>query len=258
MEGLQVFQYQGKDVRTVDRDGQTWWVLADVCEVLDLTQPHRVASRLDDDERMTLTFNTGHSERRGRGGAQKITIINEPGLYSVILRSNKPEAKAFKRWITHEVLPTIHATGAYGGRQATPAIADTLERMTDVVEALTGRIEALERQVQEAPRLEAVVSDSEPAIPDLIRRRRWYRMLNEKMELLVVKFDTTRNTLLHKLYEFVEAKYDVILDEERLILIEKKGLDDCTVLETIYQNETFRQYFERCIDTNLSPENRGW
>ena len=187
-----------------------------------------------------------------------MTIINEPGLYSVILRSNKPEAKAFKRWITHEVLPAIHATGAYGAPQAIPTVAGALERMAGVVEALAGRIEALERQVQEAPRLEAVVSDSEPAIPDLIRRRRWYRTLNEKMELLVVKFDTTRNTLLHKLYEFVEAKYDVILDEERLILIEKKGLDDCTVLETIYQNETFRQYFERCIDTNLSPENRGW
>lgn len=252
MEGLQVFHYQGKDVRTVDQNSQTWWVLTDVCEALELKAPHRVASRLDEDERTFMTV----VDTAGR--RQEVIIINEPGLYSVILRSNKPEAKAFKRWITHEVLPAIHATGAYGGPQATPAIAGALERMAGVMEALAGRIEALERQVQEAPRLEAVVSDSEPAIPDLIRRRRWYRTLNEKMELLVVKFDTTRNTLLHKLYEFVETKYDVILDEERLILIEKKGLDDCTVLETIYQNETFRQYFERCIDTNLSPENRGW
>ena len=251
MEGLQVFQYQGKDVRTVKQDGQTWWVLADVCKALGMSNSRKVAQRLDEDEK-------GVTEIHTPGGAQELTIINEPGLYTVILRSNKPEAKAFKRWITHEVLPTIRATGAYGGPQATPAIADTLERMTGVVEALTGRIEALERQTQESPKLEAVVSDAEPAIPDLIRRRRWYRTLNEKMELLVVKFDTTRNTLLHKLYEFVEAKYGVILDEERLILIEKKGLDDCTVLETIYQNETFRQYFERCIDTNLSPENRGW
>ena len=90
---------------------RTRWVLADVCRVLDLSNPSKVAERLDDDEKMTLTLGDGHSGQRG--GAQKAIIINESGLYSVILRSDKPQAKAFKRWITHEVLPSIRKTGGY-------------------------------------------------------------------------------------------------------------------------------------------------
>ena len=86
-------------------------MLADVCRVLDLSNPSKVAERLDDDEKMTLTLGDGHSGQRG--GAQKAIIINESGLYSVILRSDKPQAKAFKRWITHEVLPSIRKTGGY-------------------------------------------------------------------------------------------------------------------------------------------------
>jgi prophage antirepressor-like protein len=80
-------------------------VLVDVCKALDLQNASHVASRLDEDE--LTTFNVG-----SRSG--KSNVINESGLYSVILRSDKPEAKAFKRWITHEVLPTIRKTGGYG------------------------------------------------------------------------------------------------------------------------------------------------
>lgn len=115
---LQVFQYcQTMDVRMVMQGNEPWWVLADVCRVLDLSNPSKVAERLDDDEKMTLTLGEGHSGQRG--GAQKAIIINESGLYSVILRSDKPQAKAFKRWVTHEVLPSIRKTGGYrsGGRR---------------------------------------------------------------------------------------------------------------------------------------------
>ena len=75
--------------------------------VLDLGSPHKVADRLDDDEKGRTSIPT-------LGGIQQMTIVNEPGLYSVILRSDKPEAKAFKRWITHEVIPAIRKTGSYG------------------------------------------------------------------------------------------------------------------------------------------------
>lgn len=109
---LQVFQYcQTMDVRMVMQGDEPWWVLADVCRVLDLSNPSKVAERLDDDEKMTLTLSEGHSGQRG--GAQKAIIINESGLYMVIFRSDKPQAKAFKRWVTHEVLPSIRRTGRY-------------------------------------------------------------------------------------------------------------------------------------------------
>lgn len=83
--------------------------------MLELKNVSQALSNLDDDEKMTITHPDSHSGKRG--GAQKLTIINEPGLYSLILRSRRPEAKAFKRWITHEVIPTIRKTG---GTHMTP------------------------------------------------------------------------------------------------------------------------------------------
>ncbi len=106
MNQLQIFSYEGNQVRTIQLNGETWWVLKDVCDVLDLSSPHKVAERLDDDEK-------GRNLIPTLGGNQDVTIINESGLYNVILRSDKPEATKFKRWITHEVLPTIRQHGAY-------------------------------------------------------------------------------------------------------------------------------------------------
>ena len=115
---MQVFQYEDSDqFRVIDRDGEPWFVLSEVCKKLAIANPSDAASRLDDDEKMTIGITEGHSGQRG--GARKLTIINESGLYSIILRSNKPEAKRFKKWITSEVLPSIRKTGGYNGR--TPA-----------------------------------------------------------------------------------------------------------------------------------------
>jgi prophage antirepressor-like protein len=105
MNELQVFKYSDKQVRTLLKDNQPWWVLKDVCDILGLTNPSVVADRLDDDERSKFDL--------GRQG--EATIINESGLYNVILRSDKPEAKPFRKWVTGEVLPTIRKTGGYVG-----------------------------------------------------------------------------------------------------------------------------------------------
>lgn len=104
--------YKGNQVRTVKRNNEIWWVLTDVCKVLGLTNPSRTASRLDEDERSNLEL--------GRQG--NVNIINESGLYSVILRSDKAEAKPFRKWVTSEVLPSIRRTGSYSveqGKQTT-------------------------------------------------------------------------------------------------------------------------------------------
>ena len=101
---LMVFENEafGK-VRTLNLNGEPWFVAVDVCNVLDLSNPTIAVSRLDEDER--AKFNLGR-----QGDA---TIVNEPGLYTLVLGSRKPEAKAFKRWITHEVLPNIRKHGVY-------------------------------------------------------------------------------------------------------------------------------------------------
>ena len=93
-----------QEVRTVLIDGEPWFVAKDVCEVLGIGNTSQALSYLEDDERGVTTNDTP-------GGNQQVSIVNESGLYSLILRSRKPEAKLFKRWITHEVLPTIRKTG---------------------------------------------------------------------------------------------------------------------------------------------------
>jgi len=100
---MQVFNYNDNTVRTVIKAGEPWWVLKDVCGVLGIANPTQAAQRLDDDERAMFDI--------GRQG--KANCVNETGLYSIILRSDKPEAKRFKRWITHEVLPSIRKHGLY-------------------------------------------------------------------------------------------------------------------------------------------------
>jgi prophage antirepressor-like protein len=115
MNALQAFSYEGQDVRTIQINGAPWWVLRDVCNVLGISNSRDVVARLDDDEKGVDTIDT-------LGGKQEMTVINESGLYSVILLSRKPEAKKFKRWITHEVLPSIRRVGVY----ATPEAARKL------------------------------------------------------------------------------------------------------------------------------------
>lgn len=108
MNDLSVFENAefGK-VRVITRDGEPWFVAVDVCRALELGQVTNTIRRLDDDEKALISIK-GISR-----GNDQVSIVNEPGLYALVLGSRKPEAKAFKRWITHEVIPSIRKYGAY-------------------------------------------------------------------------------------------------------------------------------------------------
>lgn len=108
MNKVTIFKYEeNKLVRTMNVSGEPWFVLKDVCDVLGLSTPARVAERLDSDEvsQAHLIDSMGRS--------QEMTIISESGLYNVILRSDKPEAKPFRKWVTAVVLPSIRKNGGY-------------------------------------------------------------------------------------------------------------------------------------------------
>ena len=106
MNDLQVFTYGRSEVRTILRDGEPWFVLKDVCAVLGIAKYRDAATRLDPDEREPVRVDTP-------GGPQEMILINESGLYHILLRSDKPEAKPFRKWVTGTVLPSIRKTGAY-------------------------------------------------------------------------------------------------------------------------------------------------
>lgn len=116
-------------VRSILIDGEPWFVAADVCKALELEKTNRALSRLDDDEKGAHSVSTP-------GGRQRMSIISESGLYSLILGSRKPEARAFKRWITHEVIPSIRKHGAY----VTDSLLDALEAHPEAVPEYLNRL----------------------------------------------------------------------------------------------------------------------
>lgn len=103
---LQEFFFESQQIRVITKNEEPWFILSDVCKILEIGNSRDVSRRLEDDEKGVVIIDT-------LGGPQKITIISEAGLYQVVLLSRKPSAKQFKRWVTHEVLPQIRKHGAY-------------------------------------------------------------------------------------------------------------------------------------------------
>ena len=151
MSNIRIFNYNSVEVRTIQNDGEPWFVLRDVCNVLGLGTPARVAERLDPDE----VSQTHITDSMGR--QQETTIINESGLYNVILRSDKPEAKPFRKWVTSEVLPTIRRHGMY----ATP---DTVEKMLADPDTTIKLLETIKQERAARLALEAQADADKPKV----------------------------------------------------------------------------------------------
>jgi anti-repressor protein len=156
MNGLQVFSYEGNEVRTVQKGSEILWVLKDVCGILGIDKYRDAAARLDDDEREPVLVDT-------LGGRQEMIAVTESGLYSIILLSRKPEAKKFKRWVTHEVLPTIRKHGVY----VAPAKLEELMNDPDSwIKVLTALKE--ERAAKERLQLEATENKPKVIFADAV------------------------------------------------------------------------------------------
>ncbi|AJD83049.1 phage antirepressor [Paenibacillus larvae] len=192
MNQLQVFNFTGKDVRVIMKDGHPWWIAKDVCDVLEIKNNRDALGRLDDDEKGVVSTDT-------LGGAQRVQVVNESGLYSLVLSSRKPESKKFKRWVTHEVLPAIRQTGTYS------LAADPSYMIDDPIKRAEQWIQE-QKQKQEietkALMLEQRVAEYEPKISYLDR------ILQSK--------GTVTITQIAKDYEMSGQALNQILHEERV------------------------------------------
>ena len=146
MNDLKIFSNEKfGSIRTVIKDNEPWFVAADVCKALEIGNTSDALKRLDEDEKAIVSIE-GISK-----GNDNANIVNEPGLYSLVLGSRKPEAKEFKRWITHEVIPAIRKTGMYmtGG-----ALAYALANPKNALELLSNYVKAQETIEIMAPKAE--------------------------------------------------------------------------------------------------------
>lgn len=165
MNELKIFENpEFGSVRLVEIEGEPWFVATDVCGALEVKNASQALTRLDEDEKMTTLI----SNEGAATGKSQMAFVNESGLYSLVLGSRKPEAKAFKRWITHDVIPTIHKHGAYMTPETIEkvlynpdyliALANTLKDAQEKNKALTEQVfvqnQRIDAQTQQIAELE--------------------------------------------------------------------------------------------------------
>ena len=131
------------DVRVVDHRNAPWFIAKDICDAIDISNSRQAISRLDDDEKDVISNDTP-------GGIQEVSIVNEPGMYSLVLSSRKKEARDFKRWITHDILPAIRATGKYEVKDSVPALMPVITDMQKAIEENTKRVTSIEEMLTSA------------------------------------------------------------------------------------------------------------
>ncbi|MEK0285956.1 phage antirepressor [Caldifermentibacillus hisashii] len=150
MNQLQIFNFNENQVRTVLINNEPWFVAKDVAKILGFDHTPTMTRTLEDDEKGVHIIHTP-------GGEQQMTIINEPGLYSAILKSRKPEAKEFKRWVTHEVIPAIRKHGAY----MTPEMIEKVLLNPDtIIQLATNLKEEQQRRIS----AEKVIEQQKPLV----------------------------------------------------------------------------------------------
>lgn len=155
------FSFESYQIRTIDVDGEPWFVAADICAAISIASTGNAYSRLDDDEKGVRLVDT-------LGGSQNMTVVNESGLYSLILRSDKPEAKRFKKWVTSEVLPSIRKHGHYSVAPAAPVTDPMaiLKLTFDALSQVSTRVESVEQTI-------STVEQSVTALTDTMRLHHW-------------------------------------------------------------------------------------
>ncbi|SDX04534.1 phage antirepressor KilAC domain-containing protein [Paenibacillus sp. PDC88] len=147
---IQQFMYGHFQLRSFVIENEPWFVAKDVCNVLDISNSRDALNRLDEDEKGVVSTDT-------LGGTQQLATVNEPGLYTLILGSRKPEAKQFKRWITHEVIPSIRKHGAY-------MTTETLEKAILNPDFLINLASELKKEQEKSRALEQQIQQVKPKV----------------------------------------------------------------------------------------------
>ena len=194
MDELKIFENeQFGTIRAIEKDGEPWFVAADVCRALELEDTGRATSRLDDDELTRIKIVSG-------GQSREVIAVNEPGLYSLVLGSRKPEAKAFKRWITHDVIPSIRKHGAY----MTP---DTIEKLISNPDTIIQLATALKEEQEKRKALEAENEAQRQALAD-------FQPIKQYVDTILSSDRTLTTTQIAADYDMTARQLNRILHED--------------------------------------------
>lgn len=193
-----VFKFNDSQLRTVVKDGEPWFVAKDVCEILEVGNPSQALSRLDEDEKNTIILN------EGIGNPEK-SIVNEAGLYSLILSSRKHEAKAFKRWVTHEVLPQIRQTGQYSKPQS---IEDLIIMQAQSMKDIRQQLESTKMEIATA---HAEIKDVKQGLVDINEPLR--KQFNDAVRSYSHQSNIGFNQAYNNVYNLINAQHHVNIQQ---------------------------------------------
>lgn len=203
-------------VRCFVIDGEPWFVAKDVCECLEIGNPTQAVMRLDSDEKSTLSLNEGGPDRN---------IVNECGVYNLVLGSRKQEAKAFKRWIVHEVIPQIRKTGNYSVKQDIKPMSDG-ELIARALIAANSTIERIEKEREaEKKVLQLQIDQTTQERDEAIRKRSYISSTREATIMGRLGIETRRGDRLER--ENAELKV------ENGVLKERLGFQKCVIIRDI-------------------------
>lgn len=249
MNELKVFNYQDNEVRTMEVNGEPWFVLKDVCSVLGLGSAHKVADRLDEDERNQIPL----TDSLGR--EQETTIINESGLYNVILRSDKPEAKPFRKWVTSEVLPSIRKTGSYNQKPLSPVEMFAMQAQINLEQerrlaAVENRQDELTLKVQHNS--DAMDKVTAAYTAPLASGETWQESANRTVNSLVEQYGLNHQNFRRDIYAELEFTAGVDLQQRVIRLQSRMKANGATVtqcraaskLTVIAQDKKLRAIFD--------------
>lgn len=190
-------------------------------------------------------------------------FIPENIFYRLAMKARNETAEAFQALIADEIIPAIRKHGAYIAPGAQPqgveaaALQAVVQPIVAALEALAQRIDRLEQGRDEMKALPPGGEGVNPT-PGITSQRRWMRTVSEKLDLLSAKYSKSHSAILHKIYKDMEEEFETVLEDERYRVMEEQGLEKCSVLTAIFFDEELRDFFQRYIDYNLAPENRGW
>lgn len=247
MNDLQVFNSADfGEVRTKVIDGEPWFVAVDICRILEIKNNRDVLSRLDDDEKGVVLTDTP-------GGIQQLTAVNESGLYSLVLGSRKSEAKAFKRWIVHDVIPSIRKTGSYSvvNRES---LSPTLQMLYMLADNSAAMEMEQKKQAEQIKALDTTLSTMKEIMTEPLGD--WKDDIKKRVIRIAQARNMDYQVVYAELYDQLEADTKVILKkrcEGKKARMEKAGNTKgaiklaTTKLAVIYDDPKLRIIFENIV-----------
>lgn len=217
MSNLQIFTYSDKQVRTLLKNGEPWFVAKDVCEILEISNPRDAVSRLDDDEKYAV----GITDTIGR--EQQTTVISESGVYALVFTSRKPEAENFKRWLRKEVIPSIRKTGSYIKPMS----------QTEILHQMTGVLLEQEKQIKAISGTIENIKDAVISQPD-----NWRESINRNLNKI-------SQTIGQNKFQEVRAESYKLLEQRAGVNLERRLL-----------NKRARMFEDGCSNTAITKANK--